>query len=99
MYILVHPVIDLSYKLLALNIFVSILNIPFGWYRHNSKKGSLRWMLSLHLPIPVVFILRRALGFGVWAIPFLVFSDILGQILGSKLHTRFDKKDEISIKT
>ena len=83
--------IDVSHKLLALNIFVGFLNIPFGWYRHNTKKFSLKWMLSLHAPIPLVFILRRALGLGVWAIPFLVISDILGQIWGSKLHARFSK--------
>ena len=87
--------IDVSHKLLALNIFVSILNLPFGWYRHNTKKFSLKWMLSIHLPIPLVFILRRALGLGLWAIPFLVLFDILGQVGGSRLRALFDKHDNI----
>lgn len=85
--------IDATYKLLALNIFVSVLNLPFGWYRYNTKKFSLKWMLSLHAPIPLVFVLRRALGLGLWAIPFLVLFDILGQIGGSKLRARFSKQD------
>lgn len=85
--------IDVSHKLLALNIFVGFLNIPFGWYRHSTKKFSLGWILSIHLPIPLVFVLRRALGLGLWAIPFLVLFDILGQIGGSKLRARFNKQN------
>ena len=86
--------IDATYKLLALNIFVGFLNLPFGWYRYNTKKFSLKWMLSLHAPIPLVFVLRRALGLGVWAIPFLVLFDILGQVGGSRLCARFNRDED-----
>lgn len=86
--------IDVTYKLLALNIFVGFLNIPFGWYRHNTEKFSFKWMLSLHAPIPLVFVLRRALGLGTGAIPFLVLFDILGQIGGSRLRARFNKHED-----
>lgn len=86
---------DVSYKLLALTTFVSILNLPFGWYRHDTKKMSLKWILSIHLPIPLVFVLRRALGLGLWSIPFLVLFDILGQVGGSRLNARFGKHEKL----
>jgi len=68
-------------------IIVFIVNIPFGYWRGGVKKYSLQWVLSVHLPIPIVIALRYAfhLGFQLYTYPFMIAAFFLGQMLGSKL--------------
>jgi hypothetical protein len=59
------------------------INLPFGAYRTTVRKFSWQWVLSIHVPIPFVILLRLAFGLGWWFIPFTLASAVTGQLLGS----------------
>ncbi|RKY94262.1 MAG: hypothetical protein DRQ01_02770 [Ignavibacteriae bacterium] len=65
-----------------------LFNIPFGYWRANTKRFSIQWFLSIHLPIPFIIILRiySGIGFEFITYPVMVSSFLLGQYLGYKLH-------------
>jgi hypothetical protein len=73
--------------LVALSVF--LLNLPFGWWRNSVKKYSLRWILAIHLPVPVVVLIRiySGLGFQFITYPVLVAAFFLGQYAGSKIRS------------
>ena len=65
-------------------LFTFVLNLPFGWWRKGLRKLSLLWFLAIHLPIPLVIALRITLGISYAAIPAVIISAILGQVVGGK---------------
>lgn len=69
---------------------VLALNLPFGAWRAHTRRLSLPWLLSIHLPIPAVIALRYAFGLGFQLATYLVMvpAFFLGQFLGSRLETR-----------
>ncbi len=71
-----------------LMVVVFLINLPFGYVRGNAERFSKQWMMAVHIPVPFVFLLRIFSGLGLAAIPFLVLSDIAGQIAGGKLRKR-----------
>ncbi|MCZ7403862.1 MAG: hypothetical protein O8C67_02875 [Candidatus Methanoperedens sp.] len=77
---------ELSINELMLVVF--LINLPFGYVRGNAARFSKKWMMAVHIPVPFVFLLRIFSGLGLAAIPFLVISDIAGQIAGGKLRKR-----------
>jgi hypothetical protein len=77
----------------ALSLFevalaVLVLNIPFGFWRHGTRRFTLPWFLAVHLPVPIVVTLRvlSTLGWRFATFPVLIASFFLGQFLGGKLH-------------
>ncbi len=84
-------------NVLIVSIIVFLLNLPFGMWRSKTKKFSLQWFLSVHIPIPFVIALRFAfnLGFKWWTYPFLVGSFFLGQFSGKKIADYIIKKNKI----
>lgn len=87
-------------NLILIGLLVFILNIPFGYWRANTKKLSFQWFLAIHIPVPFVIILRilSHLGWKFITYPVLVGAFFLGQFVGGKLHNSFAKKmqDKIS---
>ena len=75
-------------NLWSVAIIVFVLNIPFGYWRASTKRFSLQWFLSIHIPVPAVIALRVFSGIGWQPITFPIFigAFFLGQILGGKLH-------------
>jgi|Deesub1362A_J573_1020465.scaffolds.fasta_scaffold00094_104 hypothetical protein len=74
-------------NLIALSGIVFIVNVPFGYWRANTKKFSRDWFLSVHIPVPIVIALRIFTGIG-WhfiTFPVLIGSFFLGQFFGSVL--------------
>jgi phosphatidylserine synthase len=71
--------------LLAL-IFTFILNIPFGYWRGRTRKFSLNWMLAIHLPVPIIFLVRVWVGAPLFLIPIFVLAFFLGQLSGSRIY-------------
>ncbi len=71
-------------KLAFISVLVFLMNIPFGYWRANVKKFSLQWVLSIHLPVPVIILLRiySGIGFAWYTYVFLVAAFFLGQKLG-----------------
>lgn len=68
-----------------LMLIVFLINLPFGYLRSKHDKFSRKWMIAIHVPIPFVFLLRIFSGFGWTVIPFVILSDIAGQIVGGRL--------------
>jgi len=62
---------------------VTILNIPFGYWRGNVRKFSPQWFLSV--PIPIIILLRiiSHVGFAFYTYVFLVGAFFTGQRVGS----------------
>ncbi len=77
--------------LLLVSASIFLINIPFGYWRENQKKFSLRWFLAVHLPVPFVILLRIYSGIGFEWYTFLIFASafFLGQISGSFLNRSF----------
>lgn len=73
--------------LTGLALVVFLLNIPFGYWRTSVPKYSWRWALAIHLPIPVVVLLRILSGIGFMPVsyPVLVGAFFLGQFTGGRL--------------
>ena len=82
-------------KILIFIAVVVILNIPFGSYRNLTRKFSVAWFASIHLPIPAIILMRRslfheAIDIGsvsispLWIIPFSITAAIYGQMLGKR---------------
>jgi hypothetical protein len=63
-----------------------IINLPFGYLRGNTRKFSFKWFLYIHLPIPLIIVLRVLSGFGMRAIPIIAAGAIIGQLLGGRLY-------------
>ena len=74
-----------------------IFNIPFGYWRANTKRFSLQWFLSIHLPIPFIILIRiySGIGFEFITYPIMVSAFLLGQHFGYKLH-RYRKEKELT---
>ncbi len=65
-----------------------LINIPFGYWRANTKKFSVQWFLSIHLPIPFIILIRiySGIGFEFITYPIMVSAYLIGQHLGYKLY-------------
>ncbi len=74
--------------LALVSIAVIILNLPFGYWRAHVKKFSLQWVLAVHIPVPIVVILRvySGIGFEFITYPVIVAAFFLGQYLGKKIY-------------
>ena len=69
-------------------MFVVIVNIPFGYWRANTRRFSLQWFLSIHIAVIFVIALRLAfhLGFAWYSYVVLVTAFFLGQQFGSLIN-------------
>ena len=87
----------MALTLATLSVF--LVNLPFGYWRAPVKKFSWQWFLFIHLPIPLVVLLRFyfELGFQFYTYPFLVGAFFLGQFLGGKLYKQFRKNNKEEI--
>jgi hypothetical protein len=77
-------------NLFLISLIVFILNIPFGYWRANVKTYSLQWFLAIHLPIPIIILLRLSsgIGFEFNSYIFLIAAFFLGQFAGNKIFNR-----------
>ncbi len=62
------------------------VNIPFGYWRAGYKKLSPMWFLFIHLPVPLVIVIRSLNHIRLsWTLaPFLFASYFTGQWIGKK---------------
>ena len=73
------------YLLLAgLVLFTFVVNLPFGRLRAGVRKFSFKWILYIHLPVPLVIALRILTHCPYWVIPILIASAVLGQWVGGR---------------
>ncbi|HEY6010736.1 MAG TPA: hypothetical protein VIX18_04625 [Nitrospirota bacterium] len=80
-------------------ILVTLVNIPFGYWRANSDKFSRQWFLAVHLPVPLVIGLRLAsgLGFQLATFPLMIGAFFMGQLLGGQLHGLLKKHTRLRV--
>jgi len=73
-----------------------IINLPFGYFRAGFKKLSFLWFLMIHLPVPLVVMIRRINHLHLtWALaPFLVGSFFLGQWVGRNVRQKYHPRKE-----
>ena len=67
--------------------FILVLNIPFGFWRASTEKFKLSWFMAIHIPVPVIIILRYTTGIG-WnfvTFPLFIGAFFAGQLLGSQI--------------
>jgi hypothetical protein len=65
------------------------LNVPFGAWRATQPRLSLGWFLAIHLPIPLLFLLRYGSGLDWHWVPVMLGCAVAGQLLGSWLYGRY----------
>ena len=68
-------------------LLVFLVNLPFGYWRASVRRLSRQWFLAVHVPVPLVIILRivSGLGFRLMTFPLMVGAFFLGQFVGGKL--------------
>ena len=78
-------------------LVILLLNIPFGYWRANTKKFSWQWILSIHIPVPIVIMIRifTHLGWKLITFPVLISSFFIGQFLGGKLFSYLKGRSNI----
>lgn len=77
-----------SYGYAPYLMLVYLLNLPFGYWRQGTKKFSKEWFLAIHVPVPLVFIIRMLSGTSLMHIPLFVTAFFLGQLSGGKIKNR-----------
>ncbi len=75
-------------NLILISLAVIMLNLPFGYWRAGVKRFSVKWFLAIHLPVPIVILLRiyGSVGFAFYTYLFLVGAFFLGQKLGGTIY-------------
>ncbi len=69
------------------SLLILVLNIPFGYWRFHVRKFSLQWILAVHIPVPIIILLRvfTSVGFAWYTYLFTVTAFFLGQQIGAWL--------------
>lgn len=73
------------------SLFILLLNIPFGFWRANVRRFSLQWYLAIHIPVPLIILMRVFLELGWHWSTYVLFilAFTLGQFLGGLVHKRY----------
>ena len=62
-----------------------LINIIFGYWRSNTRRFSIQWIMAIHLPVLLGILLRLALlGWNWFLVPAFMAEFAAGQYLGSK---------------
>ncbi len=75
---------------------ILMFNLPFGYWWAHTDKFSLQWFLAVHLPVLFAFCVRSMAGVSLLHLatfPAVVGAYAVGQFLGAKLHTRWQKRE------
>lgn len=66
---------------------VCAANLPFGYWRAGLAKRSLPWIVAIHAPIPLVWLIRDLLDleWRLATLPLFVGAYFLGQWLGGRI--------------
>jgi hypothetical protein len=78
-------------NIIWVGIVALTINIPLGKWRNRYKKFTVIWWLLIHASIPLIITLRIWLATPRIYIPLFIALAVLGQFIGTKLHT--EKKD------
>lgn len=62
-----------------------LLNLPFGYWRKGTRKLSKEWFLAIHLPVPLIVVIRVLTQVPLTHIPLFFFAFFLGQFSGGRI--------------
>ena len=84
----------MALKITIISLIILLINIPFGYWRSNVKKFSLQWFLAVHVPIPLIVVLRiySDIGFIWYTYPFLIGSFFFGHRVGGYILNRLKQR-------
>ncbi|HEY4744903.1 MAG TPA: hypothetical protein VIH45_09620 [Desulfuromonadaceae bacterium] len=77
---------QVSLSIFGLVILAFVINVPCGYLRENFAKYSLMWFLLIHIPIPLIVLLRIKYGLSWHVIPLTLGGSIAGQIAGGRFN-------------
>jgi len=77
-----------SFSVVGLIILAFVVSVPCGYLRQNYKKYSFMWFFLIHLPIPLIVLMRVKAGLGWQYIPLTLGGSVAGQIIGGVLSRR-----------
>jgi len=70
--------------LVLISIFV--VNIFFGYWRSNTRRFSVQWIMAVHIPVPLAIGLRLLLlGWSWVTLPVFVATFFAGQYMGGRI--------------
>ena len=75
-------------SIVGLVVLALIISIPCGYVRQNIPKYSIMWWVLIHLPIPLIVLLRIKAGLNWHFIPLTLGSSVAGQVIGGAINRR-----------
>lgn len=72
----------------ALVLMAFIVSVPCGYIRQNYAKYSFMWFLLIHLPIPLIVLMRIRAGLDWHMVPLTLGGSVVGQIVGGSANRR-----------
>ena len=79
--------------LVAVSAFIFVLNLLFGYWRASTRKLSISWFLSIHVPVPIAIVSRVLfLGWNWALVPVFVGVFAAGQLTGGKVRGAMSKR-------
>jgi len=86
----------MTLSLVLISIF--LVNIFFGYWRSNTKRFSVLWVLAIHIPVLLAIGPRLSLLGWSWAmLPALVAAFAAGQYTGDRIRHRIAKSQRIQL--
>ena len=85
--------------IISLALAVFLINIPFGYWRGNTRKFSIQWVLAIHVPVIITIALRllSGLGFQLITFPLMIAAFFSGQYFGGKIFSLMKKNPGIAV--
>ena len=74
--------------IVGLIVLAVTISVPCGYARQNFPKYSVMWWILIHLPIPVIVLLRIKAGLNWHFIPITLISSVAGQVIGGVIYRR-----------
>ena len=77
--------LDIEFKLAACGVLSALANLPPGMAKEHLEKFSPGWFAAIHITIPFVAALRKAVVMPKYAMVVTIAGAIAGQIIGGKI--------------
>ena len=72
---------------------IFLVNILFGYWRANTRRFSIQWVMAIHIPVPLAIGLRLwLLGWSWVMLPLFVLTFFTGQYAGGRLRSYLAKR-------
>ncbi|MCL6473244.1 MAG: hypothetical protein K6T91_10630 [Firmicutes bacterium] len=79
-------------RLVLMLTAIFVITLPFGYWRAGAERLSRDWFLAIHIPVPIVILLRLGFHFGWWALLFTIPAFAAGQYAGARSRSLLSKR-------